>query len=354
MKILYGVMGEGMGHAMRSLVVIEHLLAQGHTLEIMASSRARDFLAAQFQDLPVNRIRGLHLIYRDNRVVRSKTLWSNLQQGLAGVPRNVAAYFKLIEGFRPEAVISDFESWVYLYGLSHGLPILSLDNMHVMTRCTLPEAVLRPIGDNFRVTKAFVKGKLPFCSHYVVSSIFKPELRKPNTTLVPPLLRRGLLAASPKTGSHMLVYQTSESHDELVATLIESGIECRVYGLRRGIREDQKERNLCFRPFDERAFVEDLASARGVIAGGGFTLMGEAVYLRKPMLAVPIRGQFEQVLNARYLEHTGYGMSAESVSASVLRRFTREMPRFVERLSSYRQEGNREAFAAVDTFLARV
>ena len=34
-------------------------------------------------------------------------------------------------------------------------------------------------------------------------------------------------------------------------------------------------------------------------AGGGFTLMGEAVYLHKPMLAVPLHRQFEQVLNAR-------------------------------------------------------
>ena len=45
MKILYGVVGEGMGHAMRSRVVLEHLVAQGHELEIMASGRAADFLA---------------------------------------------------------------------------------------------------------------------------------------------------------------------------------------------------------------------------------------------------------------------------------------------------------------------
>ena len=30
MRILYGVTGEGMGHATRSKVVCEHLLAQGH------------------------------------------------------------------------------------------------------------------------------------------------------------------------------------------------------------------------------------------------------------------------------------------------------------------------------------
>ncbi len=48
MKILYGVVGEGMGHAMRSRVVLEHLVAQGHELEIMASGRATDFLSKRF------------------------------------------------------------------------------------------------------------------------------------------------------------------------------------------------------------------------------------------------------------------------------------------------------------------
>src|SRR5512132_573161 len=66
MKILYGVVGEGMGHAMRSRVVLEHLIAQGHELEIMASGRATDFLSRRFSG--VNRIHGLHMIYDENRV----------------------------------------------------------------------------------------------------------------------------------------------------------------------------------------------------------------------------------------------------------------------------------------------
>ena len=59
---------------MRSRVVLEHLVAQGHELEIMASGRATDFLAKRFEG--VNRIHGLHMIYEENRVRRGKTLWS--------------------------------------------------------------------------------------------------------------------------------------------------------------------------------------------------------------------------------------------------------------------------------------
>ncbi|MGH9333683.1 MAG: glycosyltransferase family protein, partial [Vicinamibacteria bacterium] len=34
MRILYGVVGEGMGHATRSAVVIEHLLSAGHEVKV--------------------------------------------------------------------------------------------------------------------------------------------------------------------------------------------------------------------------------------------------------------------------------------------------------------------------------
>ena len=131
MRILYGVVGEGMGHAMRSRVVLEHLVAAGHEVEIMASGRAVDFLGKRFEG--VNRIHGLHMILEENRVRRGKTLWSNVVGGALGLPGNIGAYFDLIGGFEPEAVISDFESWTYLYGKTHQLPVLSIDNMQILS-----------------------------------------------------------------------------------------------------------------------------------------------------------------------------------------------------------------------------
>src|SRR4051795_11581921 len=107
MKILYGVVGEGMGHAMRSRVVLDRLTAQGHEIHVMASSRAADFLAARFSG--VRRIHGFHIVYEENRVRRGATLWSNVAAGTAALPRNLEAYFDLIRDFRPALVVSDFE-----------------------------------------------------------------------------------------------------------------------------------------------------------------------------------------------------------------------------------------------------
>jgi uncharacterized protein (TIGR00661 family) len=351
MKVLYGVTGEGMGHAMRSRVVIEHLLAQGHVVEIMASGRAASFLGKRFEG--VNTIHGLHMILEENRVRKGKTLWSNVLNGVLGVPRNIAAYFELIGDFEPEVVISDFESWSYFYGRTHRLPILSIDNMQVIHRCELPAEIIEGNEVAFQLTKAFVKTKLPTCDAYYVTSFFRPPTRKPNTYLFPPILRPEILAAKPAPGEHLLIYQ-SGANEALQAALAASGIECRIYGMRTGLTEEVQDGHLHFMPFSEDRFITDLATCRAVIAGGGFTLMGEAVFLGKPMLAVPLAGQFEQLLNARYLEREGFGMFAADLDdPGVIPRFLERIPGCARKLATYRQDGNSELLGAVDEFLHR-
>jgi uncharacterized protein (TIGR00661 family) len=350
MKILYGVVGEGMGHAMRSRVILEHLISQEHEVEIMASGRAVDFLAKRFQG--VNRIHGLHMIYEENRVRPMQTLWSNVLTGATGLPKNIAAYFDLITSFRPQAVISDFESWTYLYAKTHRLPILSIDNMQIINRCRLPAEVIAGHQADFQLTKAFIKSKLPFCDEYFITTFFRPEIRKERTRLFPPILRPEILAAKPTKGEHVLVYTTGEGNATIASTLQASGLQCRIYGMRRNLEKEVVEGTLRYQPFSEDKFIADLASARAVIAGGGFTLMSEAVYLHKPMLAVPLARQFEQVLNARYLELEGYGRHAASLDdAQTINDFLANLPKYEAKLATYQQNGNEEIMRALDEWL---
>ena len=48
MKILYGIPSEGMGHATRSQVIIEHLLESGHDVRLATSERALPLLDQAF------------------------------------------------------------------------------------------------------------------------------------------------------------------------------------------------------------------------------------------------------------------------------------------------------------------
>ena len=351
MRILYGVVGEGMGHAIRSRVVLGHLLEQGHECEVIASGRAVDFLSKHFDD--VHRIHGLHMVYEDNRVKARKTVMSNLRASIKGVPNNIAAYFKLIDDFRPEVVVSDFETWAYLYGQVHNIPVISIDNMQIINRCSHSKMIRQGHRTTFRLTRALIKGKLPGCEHYLITTFFRPPIRKKRTTLVPPILRHEILAATATRGEHLLVYQTGEGYTALIDALSKSGFECRIYGMRRDITQEQVEGNLRYQPFSETRFIDDLASSRAVIASGGFTLMGEAVYLRKPMLCVPLAGQLEQIFNARYLALEGFGLAAKAVESPTLAAFVENLPRYEAALSHYQQDGNRILFRELTSLLDR-
>src|SRR5215471_12009493 len=135
MRILYGVVGEGMGHATRSKVVCEHLVERGHDLKIVVSGRAHGFLAKTFRD--VVEIKGLTIRYVDNRMDRDGTLARNVLAAPAMLAANVQAYFDEVASFRAEAVISDFDSFAYLYAKRHNVPILSIDNQQIISRCKL-------------------------------------------------------------------------------------------------------------------------------------------------------------------------------------------------------------------------
>ena len=50
MNILYGVPGEGMGHATRSKVVIDHLLKKGHELYVFPVEELINFWQRNFQE----------------------------------------------------------------------------------------------------------------------------------------------------------------------------------------------------------------------------------------------------------------------------------------------------------------
>lgn len=359
MRILYGVVGEGMGHAMRSRVVVDHLLSAGHEVEIVASGRGFDYLRARTLEplergrLGVARIWGYSLVYQDNQVRNWKSLVRNVRGAVKGWPANVRAYLEMTRRFEPEVVISDFESWSTLYAKNWRLPLVSLDNIQIVDRCRHADAVVEGHRRDFRLASAVVKAKVPGAFHYLLTTFFYPPVRKARTTLHPPVLRPEILAAKTEEDDHLLVYQTSTSNRALPETLRRCGLECRIYGLRRDLAVDAREGNLIFRPFSEKAFVDDLRTARGVVASGGFTLLGEAVYLHRPVLCAPVGQQFEQLMNARYLDEAGFGRYAPAITPAALGAFIERLPDFRTRLATYRQDGNRDLFAKLDEILTR-
>jgi hypothetical protein len=65
-------------------------------------------------------------------------------------------------------------------------------------------------------------------------------------------------------------------------------------------------------------------------------------------------GQFEQVLNALYLQHMNFGRYAPTLTEEALEAFFGSLHSVEDALKGYRQDGNSEAFAALRECLAMV
>jgi len=50
-RMLYGVCGEGLGHASRSKILINYLKKQNHEIKIIAGGKAYKFLSEEFDDI---------------------------------------------------------------------------------------------------------------------------------------------------------------------------------------------------------------------------------------------------------------------------------------------------------------
>jgi uncharacterized protein (TIGR00661 family) len=344
-----------MGHATRSRVVVEHLARKGHEIRIVVSGRAHGFLVqklAPFPNVSVEEIHGLTLKYFGNSLDRTQSIFSNLKQAPKGIKKNIKVYQQVAEsGFRPDVVISDFESWAALYGTRHGIPVISIDNMQILNRCKHDKALIRGKGFDFEVARLAVRMKIPKGYHYLVTSFFFPPVKKKFTTLIPPILRPEVQALEWKPGSHVLVYQTQTTNQALVPTLKQLPFRFRVYGLGR----EGSEGNVTLCPFSEQKFLEDLSTARAVVCGGGFSLLAEAVSLGIPTLSIPVVGQYEQELNARYLDALGYGASASSFDGRSIAQFLERCPEYQAALGGSRlPRDNAMLFGCVDELLERV
>lgn len=135
-----------------------------------------------------------------------------------------------------------------------------------------------------------------------------PEAPGGTPTVVPPLLRPGLDALPVSDAGHLLAYALNPGYGrELAAwaaTRPDVSVHCFLDG-GDGALSGERPENLTVHPLGEQPFLEKLASCRAFVGSAGFESVCEAFFLRKPVLAVPTEGQFEQTLNAWDAERVG-------------------------------------------------
>lgn len=340
-NILYGVNGEGSGHSTRSKEVISHLQQKGHKVHVVSFDRGRQNLAESFD---VTEIHGLRIAYVNNQVRYKRTLAKNL----FAAPKAAKSFRQLtglVDEWGIDLVITDFEPLSCQVAHRKRLPVIAIDNQHCLTNTDV--SYPRQYRRDAAAVKLVTHLMTPRADAYLVISFFPAQVRRKNTFVFPPILRKEVLETRAHNGDHVLVYVTSPSAD-LVKLL--AGVRCPFIAY--GFGREGQHGNILFKKPSMGNFLQDLAGCKAVIANAGFSLVSEALYLGKPYLAVPVKKQFEQILNAYYVGKTGYGAYWEELNKERVESFLFNLPAYCEKLKLYPRQNNSALLEKLDSLIA--
>jgi uncharacterized protein (TIGR00661 family) len=272
-----GLAGEGSGHAMR-MTALCRALTRRHRITFWCPLHVRELLQRSLPQSTYFRLPYLKAVYRNNAIDNVATVRHNL--GLFLSSSSIAALLsRRLRRLRVDAVISDYEPLIVRAARSAGIPVLHLNHQHVIDN----HPALRTSWFKAMAVQVIVMRNARPC---ITSSFYNGD--------VGPLLRPEITALTPTRGDFVFVYAREAFREHIVPAL--------------GAFPQTKF--LVF-PSAEHHYANSLAACRGVIAPAGHQLTSEALHLKKPLLVFPQKGQYEQQLNARMLERSGWGIIGE-------------------------------------------
>ena len=330
--IFYCICGEGMGHAIRSSVIIDRIKDK-YDVYIFSSDRAYKYLNEKFDN--VYKIGGFNTVYINNKVNNTKTLINALKRNPLNIKEGYEELYKKARKLSPDVIVTDFEIYATMVSKLLSIPLISLDNIHMITQTAI-DYPPKHQGEMLKA-KGVIKSYVIKPKIHILTSFFYPKIKpKKRAVLYPPVIREDILKLEPTIEDHIIVYQTSKESVKLVEQLKSLNEKFTVYGF----NKDEVDENLTYKLFNENEFYNDLASAKAVICNGGFTFISEAISLKKPIYSVPAIGNFEQTLNGFYVQKLGYGEYHEEMSPKKVEKFLKRLPKYQEKLAKVKKTNN--------------
>jgi uncharacterized protein (TIGR00661 family) len=351
-RIFYSLSGEGRGHATRVRAVVEQL-RMDHQVTLFTYGDAYQLLAPLYRgsSVEVHRIRGIRFRYRGASLDYPRTAVA-MAGYLTGVLPSLVGYLcEHIRREKPDLVITDLEPSLPLAARRMGVPFVALNHQHVLVvndLSALP-AKLRWYGDFLGTA---VRGCHSGQLKTIVSSFYAPPLKPAYRDLavqVGVLLRPEVFMASPYSGGHLVAYLRHGVSEPALEALRGCGLPARIYGL--GARPSDGP--LSFHPVSTEGFLESLEGCEALVCTAGNQLVGEALYLEKPVLAIPEPGNYEQHINAHFLQAHGGGdrCSLSDLSAARLKRFLDGLPLFRSMIRPEEVNGTGRTMTALAPYL---
>lgn len=283
MKILYAVQGTGNGHITRAVEIIPYLQKKGE-VDILVSGIQSDI------ELPFKvkyRFKGLSFIFGKKGGV---DFWKTF------VKLNSLKLLKEIKklDLKPyDLIISDFEPISCWAAINAKKDCIGLSNQ---------VATLHPLAP--KPKKQDIIGKLVLQNYAPTNYNYGFHFKRLDGTVFTPIIRKEVRELVITDEGHYTVYLPSYDDEQIIRCLrIMHDVNWQVFSKHN--KKENKIKNITIVPINSELFLKSIASAKGVLCNAGFGTASEALFLKKKLMVIPMKKQFEQFCNAEMLKEMG-------------------------------------------------
>ena len=280
MKILYAIQGTGNGHLSRARDIIPVLQQKGE-LDILVSGIQADV------ELPYpvkHKFKGLSFIFGKNGGIDlvatyRKSNLKKLYDEIKSLPIN--EYDLVINDFEPVSAWACKMKHKECIGLSHQAAVINKKSPKPKKKDLVGKAVLN--------------------NYAPVTTAYGFHFGAYDKNIFTPVIRSQVREAKPESREHYTVYLPAYSDERIIKVLGEiKNIKWQVFS--KHTKKEYSINNIHIRPINNEAFIESFINCTGILCGAGFETPAEALYLKKKLMVIPMKGQYEQQCNAAALK----------------------------------------------------
>lgn len=296
MKVLYAIQATGNGHIIRAKELIP-LLQKNIEIDVLLSGTSADVELS----IPVHyRFKGLSFVFGKNGGVN---IWKTILR------MDFWQFFKDIRRLplkEYDFVINDFEpisSWACMLQKKH---CIALSHQFSL----LDESVPKP-------PKKALLSKL-ILRYYAPSSVgYGFHFKSYTSNIYLPIIKKQIKKVSPIKKNYFVVYLPA-FEDQKIVSILSKIHKTNWVVFSKHTKEKYSKGNVEVKPISTKVFNKKLVNCRGVLCGAGFETPAEALFLKKKLMVVPMKNQYEQQCNAEALKDMGvpviYELNQNSVS----------------------------------------
>lgn len=284
MKILYAIQGTGNGHISRAKEIVPALMNRAQVDVLISGTQSQ----VEFPFPVKYNFKGISFVFGKNGGIN---YWKTFR---------VNNIFRVIKEIRKckvseyDLVINDFEPISAWSSYFKNAVCVSLSHQAILLNKKVPKPLTKS-----KVGKFILKNYAPSVEKYGF------HFKSYDKRIYPAVIRHEIRKQNIKEKKYYTVYLPAYSDDKIIKVLSKiKSVKWKVFS--KHCKKPYQRKNVFVKPIKpNESFERSMAWCKGVLCGAGFETPAEALFLKKKLMVIPMKGQYEQAYNAEGLKQLG-------------------------------------------------